>query len=65
MTTFRFLRMFIRDDAVITIVDERHSILYTGDSEDVPYALIANTRFTILGIGDEADLMLQITPIER
>lgn len=65
MTTFQFLADFIRDGATVTIVDSKHDILYTGAWDEMSFGIIKNTRFTILGIGDESDLMLQVTPIER
>lgn len=62
MTTFKFLCKYISDDAIVTIVNDKGSIKYTGELGIMPHSAIANTDFiSIDGLGSENDLIITVS----
>jgi hypothetical protein len=62
MTTFKFLCKYIRDEAIVSIVNDKGSIKYCGKWLDMPFSIIAQTEFvSIDGLGSENDLIITVT----
>ena len=61
MKTTQFLFEYIQDIAIVTIMDTDGYILYEGTLENMPYAVVKNSKFIgIEGFGVNKDLIITI-----
>lgn len=61
MTANIFLNKYISDKAIVTIVNNKGSIRYTGELSKMPYIVIKGMEFEkIEGLGSENDLIITI-----
>jgi hypothetical protein len=61
MTAFTFLANYISDNAIVTIVNNKGSIRYTGELGSMPYSVVKGMEFEkIDGLGSENDLFITV-----